>query len=210
MNWFNFLAVEGPIGAGKTSLAKMISERFDGKLICEHSIENPFLKDFYQNPERFAFQAQIYFLLIRYKSQLEFRQRDLFHKLIVSDFIYQKDRIFASVTLNEKEFDLYNKIASFFEKEVVFPDLIIYLQSNVKRLMNNIKKRHVPYEMDITDEYLKLLVEAYNQYFFQYNASPVLIVNTSQIDFISNEKDFENILDEIENPFKGIRYFNPI
>ncbi|MFC1726397.1 deoxynucleoside kinase [candidate division KSB1 bacterium] len=118
MSWYNFLAIEGPIGVGKTSLAKSISKRFDAKLICEHNIDNPFLKDFYLNPERFAFQTQIYFLLIRYKTQLELGQRDLFHKLIVSDFIFQKDRIFASVTLNEREFDLYNKIAGFFEREI--------------------------------------------------------------------------------------------
>jgi len=209
VSWFNYIAVEGPIGAGKTSLAKMISKKYEGKLVCEHSVENPFLQDFYKNPERYAFQTQIYFLLIRYKTQFQFRQRDLFHKIVVSDFIYHKDKIFASVTLNEKEYDLYNKIASFFEKEIIVPDLVIYLQSDVKRLMENIRRRHIPYEMEITPDYLKVLIEAYNQFFFQYNASPLLVINSTKIDFINNEEDFNGIINEIKNPFSGIKYFNP-
>ena len=205
-----YVAIEGCIGVGKTSLAKLLSERLAAKLILEKFEDNPFLPDFYQNPERYAFQTQLFFLLSRYRQQLDLQQTDLFHKCIVSDYIFAKDRLFATLNLNEKEISLYDNVASLLEKNITFPNLEIFLQSNTERLMENIRKRGRNYEKQMDWKYIDSLNQVYNEYFFRYDKSPLMIINTNNIDFVNNKNDLEEILTFIRKPIQGVKYFNPV
>ena len=206
---FEFIAVEGAIGVGKTSFTRILGKRLNAKVILENVEENPFIKEFYQNPKEFAFITQINFLFLRYEQQKKLSQRDLFHPRIIIDYAFWKDRIFACVNLDEKELALYDKIADFLVKDVPIPDLIIFLQSGYKRLMENIRKRNYPFEENITEDYLRIINEAYNQYFFNYSVSPLLVINTNEIDFVMNPEEIDNIIDYIKTPFKGAKYYNP-
>ncbi|MAP66128.1 MAG: deoxynucleoside kinase [Candidatus Marinimicrobia bacterium] len=205
-----YVAIEGCIGVGKTSLAKLLSERLAAKLILEKFEDNPFLPDFYQSPERYAFQTQLFFLLSRYRQQLDLQQTDLFHKCIVSDYIFAKDRLFATLNLNEKEISLYDNVASLLEKNITFPNLVIFLQSNTERLMENIRKRGRNYEKQMDWKYIDSLNQVYNEYFFRYDKSPLMIINTNNIDFVNNKNDLEEILTFIRKPIQGVKYFNPV
>ncbi|MFP4547171.1 MAG: deoxynucleoside kinase [Fidelibacterota bacterium] len=204
-----YIAIEGVIGAGKTSFAKLLSQRLKAKLILEKFEENPFLGDFYEDPDRYAFQAQMFFLLSRYKQQLELKQVDLFHNMLISDYMFEKDRLFANLNLSDKELGLYDKIASLLEKELTKPDLIVYLQANTERLLSNIAKRGRDYERDISDEYIESLNQIYNEYFFRYNRTPLIIINTNEIDFVNNKKDFDELINVIRQPISGTVYYNP-
>ena len=203
------IAVEGSIGVGKTSLAKILSEKLKCKLILEEFEDNPFLADFYKNSKQYAFQAQLFFLLSRYRQQTEFQQMEIFSKSIVSDYMFMKDRIFASLNLDDKEMSLYDKVASILEKNMVFPDLIIFLQSDTERLMKNIQKRGRAYETNINWTYLDALNQIYNEYFFRYDNSPLLIINTNDIDFVNDKDDLEEIMEIIQKPINGTKYYNP-
>ena len=203
------ITIEGSIGVGKTSLAKILSQEIEAKLILEEFEENPFLSDFYKNSARYAFQTQLFFLLSRYKQQDEFKQTDIFTKSIVSDYMFMKDRIFAALNLDEKEMSLYNSIANILEKNIVYPDLVIFLQSETSRLMDNIKYRGRDYEINMDWNYIDSLNQMYNEYFFRYNKSPLLIINTNDIDFVNNKDDLEEILTVIRQPITGTKYFNP-
>ena len=203
------IAVEGSIGVGKTSLAKILSEKLKCKLILEEFEDNPFLADFYKNSKQYAFQAQLFFLLSRYRQQTEFQQMEIFSKSIVSDYMFMKDRIFASLNLDDKEMSLYDKVASILEKNMVFPDLIIFLQSDTERLMKNIQKRGRTYETNINWTYLDALNQIYNEYFFRYDNSPLLIINTNDIDFVNDKDDLEEIMEIIQKPINGTKYYNP-
>ena len=204
------IAVEGTIGVGKTSLAKILGERLEAKLILEEFEENPFLVDFYKDAERFAFQTQLFFLLSRYRQQQELQQTDLFTKALISDYMLVKDRLFAALNLNDKEMGLYNSVAQILEKNVSSPDMVIFLQSDTDRLMLNIKKRGREYEKSINWKYIDALNQIYNEYFFRYDKSPLLIINTNDIDFVYNKNDLEEIIDFIRTPGEGTRYFNPL
>ena len=204
------IAVEGTIGVGKTSLAKILGERLDAKLILEEFEENPFLVDFYKDAERFAFQTQLFFLLSRYRQQQELQQTDLFTKALISDYMFIKDRLFAALNLNDKEMGLYNSVARILEKNVSFPDMVIFLQSDTDRLMLNIKKRGREYEKSIDWKYIDALNQIYNEFFFRYDKSPLLIINTNDIDFVHNKNDLEEIIEFIRTPGEGTRYFNPL
>ena len=204
------IAVEGTIGVGKTSLAKILGERLEAKLILEEFEENPFLVDFYKDAERFAFQTQLFFLLSRYRQQQELQQTDLFTKALISDYMFVKDRLFAALNLNDKEMGLYNSVARILEKNVSSPDMVIFLQSDTDRLMLNIKKRGREYEKSINWKYIDALNQIYNEYFFRYDNSPLLIINTNDIDFVYNKNDLEEIIDFIRTPGEGTRYFNPL
>jgi deoxyadenosine/deoxycytidine kinase len=206
-----YIAIEGVIGAGKTSLAKLLGERLNAKVVLEQYYENPFLEKFYQNRERYAFQTQIFFLLSRYKQQMELLQRDLFHEYLITDYIFDKDKIFAHINLKGDELKLYEMLVSMLEKNIPTPDLVIYLQSSVERLMQNIKKRGRPYEQNISEDYIRELSEAYNEFFFnQYRKSPVLVINSTDIDFVNNKEDFEELVSEILSPRKSyFEYYNP-
>ena len=204
------IAVEGTIGVGKTSLAKILGERLEAKLILEEFEENPFLVDFYKDPERFAFQTQLFFLLSRYRQQQELQQTDLFTKALISDYMFVKDRLFAALNLNDKEMGLYNSVARILEKNVSSPDMVIFLQSDTDRLMLNIKKRGREYEKSIDWKYIDALNQIYNEFFFRYDKSPLLIINTNDIDFVNNKNDLEEIIEFIRTPGEGTRYFNPL
>jgi deoxyadenosine/deoxycytidine kinase len=206
---FKYLVIEGIIGVGKTSLAEMVAERINAKLVLEAVEENPFLADFYRDMDAFAFQTQIFFLLSRHKQQMELKQMELFSTNLVTDYLFEKDRIFANLTLNETEISLYSKIYEILRKDILNPSLIIYLQIDPERALSRIKHRSRPFEKNITLEYLRDLNEAYNQFFFHYRESPLLIINVNEIDFVNNEEDFLTILKEIEKEEKGMRVFLP-
>lgn len=205
-----YIAIEGVIGAGKTTLAKMLSERLNAKLVLERFEENPFLPKFYEDPEHFAFQTQIFFLLSRYKQQQELFQGDLFHNFLVSDYIFDKDKIFAYLTLQDDELKLYETLIGTIEKNIPTPDLVVYLQSSVDRLMSNIKMRGRSYEENMSDEYIKDLNEAYNYFFFRYKSAPLLIINSTEIDFVNNPDEFEDLMTQIVRKDKSpVEYYNP-
>ena len=204
-----YIAIEGVIGAGKTSLTKMMAETFAGRSLLEQHDTNPFLADFYKNPQRYAFQTQLFFLLSRYRQQQEIPQTDLFHNMLIADYIFAKDRIFASITLEDREFVLYEKLAVLLERDIVKPDLVIYLQSSTERLLGHIKKRGRDYEKFITEEYIKSLNEAYNQFFLNYKDSPLLVVNANEIDFVHEENDYQDLLDQLNRPISGVQYYSP-
>lgn len=204
-----YIAIEGVIGAGKTSLSQKISDRYGARLLLEQHEENPFLPDFYEDPRRFAFSTQMFFLLSRYRQQQELPQRDLFHDLLVADYIFQKDRIFATLTLEEREMSLYDKVARLLERDVLKPDLVIYLQSSTERLMANIHMRNRPYERAMSEDYIRNLNEAYNQFFFNYTETPLLVINATNIDFVKRENDFEDLLAQLSRPISGVQYYSP-
>jgi len=205
-----YIAIEGVIGAGKTSLAKKLAAKLNAKLILEDFDDNPFLERFYENPQRYSFHTQMYFLLSRYRQLSELLQPDLFHEYIVSDYIFEKDKIFAYLNLQDDELKLYEKIASLIEKNIVVPDLIIYLQSSVERLMFNIKHRDREIEKEIKEDYIKDLNEGYNYFFFRYKSTKVLMVNSTEIDFVNNEKDFNELVEQILKPgHSHMEYYDP-
>lgn len=206
------IAIEGVIGVGKTSLAKMLSEKLNAQLITEQFEENPFLPKFYDDPDRYAFQTQIFFLLSRFKQQQILMQGGLFNKFLISDYIFEKDKIFAHLNLQNSELQLYETIFSTMNNSLITkPDLVVYLQSKIERLMSNIKKRARPIEKNISESYIKDLNEAYNYFFFHYRNAPLLIVNTTELDFVNNEDDFNSLVYEILRHDKSdVEYFNPI
>ncbi len=205
-----YIALEGPIGVGKTSLAQMLSRELGARLILEDFEDNPFLPDFYNDPERFAFQTQLFFLLQRYRQQQELRQVDMFQKLLVTDYMFVKDRLFASLNLNEKEMQLYDTVANLLERNVIKPDLVIYLQADTDLLMKNIAKRGRRMEKNITWEYIDTLNQVYTEYFFRYQETPLVIINTNNIDFVNNENDLKEVINYIRQPVSGTKFFNPV
>ena len=203
----NYINIEGPIGAGKTSLARILAQKMSARLILEETEENPFLPDFYDDRRRYAFQTQLFFLLSRHRQQQELFATDLFHKKTVSDYFFDKDRIFASVALDQRELYLYEKLLSILEKDVPTPDLVIYLQTSSEVLLRRIKERGRSYEKNIDANYIKVLNEAYNHYFFHYARTPLLVVNTDSIDFVRNEKDLADLLALLDAPIVGTKYY---
>ena len=205
-----YIVVEGVIGAGKTSLARMMSDRLAGKLVLEEVEENPFLKDFYKDRERYAFPTQMHFLFSRFQQQRNLRQMELFSERMVADYLFQKDRIFAGLNLSEREFALYERLVSWLELEVLNPDVVVYLQASPDVLMRRIARRGRPFEKDMDPGYIKQLNEAYNHFFFHYVGAPLLVVNTNAIDFVNNPDDFEDLLERIRSHRQGTTYYQPI
>jgi len=206
-----YIAVEGVIGAGKTSLCSMLGETLGARVVTEQFEENPFLKEFYHDPDRFAFQTQIFFLLARYKQQRSLSQADLFHRFLVTDYIFEKDKIFAYLNLQDEELKLYETLVSSIEHNIVPPDLVVYMQSSVPRLMHNIKHRARPFEDELHEEYIRDLNEAYNYFFFRYKATPLLIVNAAEMDFVGDENQYRDLLMQIFRPNRAaVEYYNPI
>ena len=205
-----YVAIEGPIAVGKTSLAKLLSERLGARLILEGFGENPFLSDFYEEPERYAFQTQLFFLLQRYQQQQELRQVDMFHNLLIADYMFVKDRLFASLNLDEKEMTLYDTVANLLEKNVINPDLVIYLQADTDTLMRNIARRGRDMEKNISEEYIDALNQLYTEYFFRYQNTPLVIINTNNIDFVHNQEDLDEVINYIRQPVTGTKFFNPV
>ena len=205
-----YIAIEGVIGAGKTSLAKKISNKLGAKLVIEEFEDNPFLEKFYDDRKRHAFQTQMFFLINRFKQQGQFNQEDLFTEYVVSDYIFDKDQIFAYLNLSEEELKLYESIFPLLKRDLRPFDLVIFLQASVDRLIYNIKKRNRTVEKNLTRTYIRELSEAYNNFFFKYNSTPLLIVNTTDIDFVNREEDFDELFKQIFRKDRGfIEYFNP-
>ena len=207
---FQYIVIEGPIGVGKTSLTKLLAKEFNARCILERPEENPFLSHFYQDRKKYAFQAQVFFLLTRFQQQQEISQLDLFNQVTLSDYLFDKDRIFALLNLDEHEFALYEKIFQLLGGRIPTPDLVIFLQAKPEVLLHRIKSRNIAYEKEIELDYLKRLTEAYNYYFFHYEQSPLLVVNTSEIDFVKRKEDLEQLLREIKEMKKGTWYFTPM
>lgn len=205
-----YIAIEGVIGAGKTALAKKLKSRLDARLVLEQFETNPFLEKFYNDRRRYAFQTQMFFLINRFKQQEELIQEDLFSSYIVSDYIFEKDRIFAYLNLTGDELKLYETLYPLLARSLRKPDLVVFLQSSIDRLMFNIKKRGRAIEKNLTRSYIEELSDAYNHFFFRYNTTPLLIVNSTEIDFVNNENDFEELFRQIFREDRGlIEYFNP-
>jgi len=205
-----YIAIEGPIGVGKTSLAELLSKELGARLVLEDFEDNPFLPDFYNDPERFGFQTQLFFLLQRYRQQQDLRQVDMFQKLLITDYMFVKDRLFASLNLDDKEMHLYDTVASLLERNIIKPDLVIYLQADTDVLMKNIEKRGRNMERDVTWEYIDALNQVYTEYFFRYQDTPLVIINTNNIDFVENQKDLKEVIDYIRQPVSGTKFFNPV
>lgn len=205
------ISIEGVLGVGKTALCDILSRRLDARLICEEGEENPFLPKFYKNRRSFAFQTQLWFLLSRYRQLTEtFGQPDLFHEVSIFDYLFAKDRIFATVNLDENELALYNRLVSILEQRIPPPDYVVYLQASTGVLLKRIEKRGRPFESNIDPEYLDQLNQAYNHFFFHYTDTPLLIINTNGVDFVENEADREDLLVEICKAHSGSNYFQPL
>src|SRR5678816_660420 len=188
-----FIAVEGPIGVGKSSLVELLATRFNAVKVKEQ-IENPFLRDFYQEKPGAAFQAQLFFLLNRFVQQRDLSQSDLFQQFTLCDYIFAKDKIFAYLNLDDSELMLYERLYALLSEKVPRPDLVIYLQASTAVLQERIQKRHRDYESEISGKYLEDLNQAYNYFFYHYTETPLLVINTTDIDFVENESDLEEIV----------------
>ena len=205
---FRYIVIEGPIGVGKTSLANKLADEFDSELLLERAEENPFLANFYQNPRQYALSAQLHFLLQRAQQVQDFRQNDLFRGSYIADFMVDKDRLFAQMTLDKDELELYEQIYTHLTLDAPRPDLVIYLQAPLQTLRERITRRGIDYEQQIRDEYLLRLSESYTRFFYDYDDSALLTVNTQSVDLINNAEDYQAILEKINNIHSGRHYFN--
>ncbi len=205
-----YIVVEGPMGVGKSSLARRLAEQFDADMLFEQPEENPFLERFYRSREKYALPTQLHFLFQRCQQMKTLQQRDLFHSSVVGDFLLEKDRLFAQVNLDVDELHLYDQIYKHMSPELPRPDLVIYLQAPVSVLMQRIRRRGVDAEQDIHGDYLKSLCDIYSQFFHSYTRSPLLVVNAENINYVDNGDDFNMLLKHILSIKSGRHYFNPI
>ena len=205
-----FIVVEGPIGVGKTSLARKLAASLSGDLMLEEVYENPFLERFYRDGQSAALPAQMFFLFARARQMEELRQSDMFAAVRVADYLFSKDQLFAELNLSPDEFALYNQVVASLNVEAPVPDLVIYLQSTVDTLLRRIAHRGVAFERAIDRAYLEKLTDAYARFFHAYNEGPLLIVNASQIDPVNNDDDYEQLFQQIERTTGGRHFFNPV
>ena len=205
-----YIAVEGPIGVGKTALARRLASEFGARLFLEQIEENPFLRRFYEDPERHAFQTQLFFLLERYRQQRELGQLELFSQGIVADYLFAKDGIFAAVTLGTDEFQLYQQIFQLLDQRLPRPDLVIYLEARPEVLLRRLRKRDRDFERGISPQYLERLTEAFRDYFHRYTEAPLLVVNCSDIDFVEHGGDLADLIKEIRAMRQGVQHYIPL
>ena len=205
-----YIVVEGPIGVGKTSLVDLLAERLAARTLLEVAEDNPFLPTFYRDPRRYAFQTQLWFLLNRFRQQQELAQFDLFRQTLLADYLFAKDKIFAYLTLEDNELALYERVHGLLQVRVPTPDLVIFLQATTDALLQRIAIRGKGYEREIDRKYLDDLNAAYTHFFFHYTASPLLVVNTSDIDFVNRPEDFEDLVKEIGQVRGGTHYYVPL
>jgi deoxyadenosine/deoxycytidine kinase len=205
-----YIAIEGVIGVGKTSLAKKIKDRLNAEFIQEQFEVNPFLEKFYSDRKRYAFQTQMFFLINRFKQQQELNQENLFTEYIVCDYLFDKDKIFAYMNLSGEELKLYETIFPLLSRNLRKPDLVVYLQSSFERVMFNIKRRNRKIERNLTRNYIEELSEAYNHFFFRYKDTPLLIVNAAELDFVNSDDDFDELFRQIFRQDRAFtEYFKP-
>jgi deoxyadenosine/deoxycytidine kinase len=205
-----FIAVEGAIGAGKTSLANLLGKQFDARVLLENDEANPFISKFYEDKESYAFQTQIFFLLSRYNQYLTLAQRDLFNSVILVDYLFQRDRLFAHLNLKGSELQLYEQIFNLVAPRIPKPDLVIFLQADTETLLQRVEKRNRDYEAFIDPEYLEEVNKSLNNFFFYYSETPLLVINTNDIDFVEKKCDLEELIHKINGHTIGREYYNPL
>lgn len=205
-----YIAVEGPIGVGTTSLAGMLARHFDSEVLYEKVEDNPFLPRFYEDRDKNAFSTQLFFLVSRYRQLKQASQASLLTRRIITDYIMEKDHIFAELNLDPEELALYNELYRSLSGPLSKPDLVIFLTAQTQTLQKRVRKRGRGFESRITEKYIEEVNEAYHRFFFQYSGAPLLQVNTNEIDFVNNNEDFQKLLDKISSPIKGKEFFNPL
>jgi len=210
VNDFKYIVVEGPIGVGKTTLARRLADSFAAELLLEEPEQNPFLARFYENPRAHALSTQLYFLLQRARQTHGLRQADLFNRVRVADYLMDKDQLFAELTLEPEELTLYQQVYTQVVGEPLQPELVIYLQAPVDVLRDRIANRGIAYERAIDTQYLQRLVSAYTRFFYHYDASPLVIVNAASIDFANSDEDYQLLFDKLRDVGKGRHYLNPL
>lgn len=208
-NQLRYVAIEGPLGVGKTTLAKRLASSLRAELILEQPADNPFLDDFYRQPEQFALPAQLHFLISRRESLRDLAARTDQNACWVSDFLFMKDRLFAGLTLDAKQLELYHTVSRELEFDLLVPDLVVYLQAPLDVLYDRIEERAIPSEQAIASSYVARLQKAYTEMFHNYNETPLLIINATDIDFAANDQDYERLLRQIKTVQAGRHYFNP-
>ncbi|MFC1541191.1 deoxynucleoside kinase [Candidatus Latescibacterota bacterium] len=206
---YNYIVVEGVIGVGKTSLCKLIKEKLGGMHVLENFESNPFIKEFYKSQRTYAFKTQLFYLISRFKQHLELPQPDLFNSPLVVDYLFEKDKIFATVNLDDNELELYNTVWDVLAPKIKPPQLVVYLQASTDRLLRRIAKRNRAYERNISREYLEALNTAYNEFFFHYSDAPVFIINTDEIDFVEQKEHLEDLIEKIIENRNDITFYNP-
>jgi len=205
----HYIAVDGPIGVGKTTLVELLTKRFDGVKLLE-DVENPFLPAFYEDRPGAAFQTELYFLLSRFKQQQDVAQRELFDRLMVADYTFPKNRIFAYLNLSDDELMVFDKLYTLLEPQLSVPDLVIYLVANLDTCMGRIDKRRRDFERDMSTQYMTELIDAYNHYYHYYNRSPLLVIDTRNLNFAEQPEHFEDLIQRISQPLKGTHYYQPL
>lgn len=205
-----YIVVEGPLGVGKTTLARLLAEEFAARPVLEQVEENPFLRKFYDDPRAHAFQTQLFFLLSRYRQQRQLAQQDLFNQSTVADYLFAKDRIFAQVNLEADELALYRQLFGLLDSRLPKPDLVVYLQARAEVLMERLRKRDREYERRIAPEYVQRIAEAYRDFFFYYEETPLLVVNSSDVDFVERREDLADLVQEIKTMKRGVQHYIPL
>jgi deoxyadenosine/deoxycytidine kinase len=206
---FRTIAIEGPIGVGKTSFVELLAKKLDAIRVLE-KVDNPFLRDFYQDKQGASFQAQLFFLLSRYRQLQELAQRDLFHQVTLCDYIFPKDKIFAYLNLDDSELLIYDKLYAMLEPQVPQPDMVIFLQAETRTLVERIKRRRRDYEQEISEAYINEVNKAYNYYFFHYSQTPLLVIDTTSIDFVHQSEHLEELEAQIRKMDRGVQYYRPL
>ena len=205
-----FIAVEGAIGAGKTSLVNLLGKQYGAKVILEDNDTNPFIAKFYEDRDAYSFQTQIFFLLNRFNQYLELAQRELFNSVVIIDYLFQRDKIFAQLNLEDHEYRLYEQIFNLIDPKAPKPDLVIFLQASTEVLLEILSKRGRDYEAFMDPDYLDSVNKAFNNFFFYYSNTPLLVINTNEIDFVEKKCDLEELINKINNHRIGREYYNPL